>query len=465
MTRVLTNRWFRTALLGGVALGAMAATTHADELSELKAQLETLQSRVNEIETTQPGATAPGGYPAESSLITFRRGSLLGSSNSPFTKYEDQIPDDRGFTIAITPTADLPAPVTEVSVSGYVKADFIFDTRNDLGRSVSADAIIIGGGKNENFQAQANQSRFRIRSRSDTAVGQIRTLIEGDFEGSGSGVNAFRLRHAWGAWDMTPNLTFGAGQTWTTFMPLNGIAPTVDFGGPTGIPFVRQTQLRLTYKYGSVTTHIALENPDTDLRTSGGIAVNNGGGSGVANELPDLTAAMQWEGPGGALVHVSGILRELQVDDDAAGGVVNDKEYGYGFNTAVDFPIGDMVTLYGSFTYGDGLGRYLLNSGNRAGVINSAGTIDTTEVYGVTAGASLRLSEASSINANWGYERHGNALASADTRSLQTGHLNYMWQPVSKLRMGIEGIYAERELVGGVNDDNLRFQFGTWFFF
>ena len=31
--------------------------------------------------------------------------------------------------------------------------------------------------------------------------------------------------------------------------------------------------------------------------------------------------------------------------------------------------------------------------------------------------------------------------------------------------MGIEGIYAEREIAGGSNDDNLRLQFGTWFFF
>ena len=45
--------------------------------------------------------------------------------------------------------------------------------------------------------------RFRIRSRSDTAVGQIRTLIEGDFEGSPFGTTtSFRLRHAWGEWDL-----------------------------------------------------------------------------------------------------------------------------------------------------------------------------------------------------------------------------------------------------------------------
>ena len=43
--------------------------------------------------------------------------------------------------------------------------------------------------------------------------------------------------------------------------------------------------------------------------------------------------------------------------------------------------------------------------------------------------------------------------------------MNYMWQPVSKLRMGLEGIWSERTLVGSVDDDNIRIQFGTWFFF
>ena len=39
----MTNtKWLKRALLGGVALGVMAAGAQADELSELKAQLESL---------------------------------------------------------------------------------------------------------------------------------------------------------------------------------------------------------------------------------------------------------------------------------------------------------------------------------------------------------------------------------------------------------------------------------------
>ncbi len=456
------HTWLRSTLLSGVALGATAIGAQADELTALKAQLEALQSRVNQIESTEAAGSINA--PDCASYITFRRGSDLGDTQTLRTRFQEEIPDDRGFTIAITPTADLPAPIMEVSVSGYVKGDLIYDTHNNVGRSFSASAIAIGGGDDENFQAHARQSRFRIRSKSDTAVGQIRTWIEGDFEANISS-GGFRIRHAWGEWDMTPDLTLGVGQTWTVFMPLNGLAPTIDFAGPTGVPFVRQAMIRLTHKSGPITTHVALENPNTDLRTSANVAVSNGGGSGVASQLPDLTAAVQYAAPGGALVHLSGVLRELHVDRNAPGGVTNDSELGWGANVAVDLPLGDIFTLYGTGTYGDGIGRYILNGGNRTGVINAAGNIDTTEIYGFTVGASFQLSEASSINANYGYERHGNALAAGDTRSLQTIHATYLWQPVNKLRLGVEGIYGERTLVGGVDDDNLRFQFGTWFFF
>lgn len=53
----MTNlKWLRQALLGGAALSGFATGAQADELTTLKAQLEALQSRVNQLET-QP---APG---------------------------------------------------------------------------------------------------------------------------------------------------------------------------------------------------------------------------------------------------------------------------------------------------------------------------------------------------------------------------------------------------------------------
>jgi hypothetical protein len=110
----MTNtKWLRRALLGSVALGVMASGAQADELSDLKAQLESLQSRVNQLEQQPAVADLPDGV----SFLTMSRGSAQ-FPNYGTVAAREQNPADRGFTIAVTPTADLPAPIAEVVVYG-----------------------------------------------------------------------------------------------------------------------------------------------------------------------------------------------------------------------------------------------------------------------------------------------------------------------------------------------------------
>ena len=426
----------------------MATGAQADELSELKAQLEALQSRVNSIESTGPAVSSAA--PEGASYISFRRGSDVYKVDGP-KRGGEEYNDDRGFTIAITPTADLPAPVVEVSVSGYVKGDFIYDTRSDQGRSASPGNITIGGGDDPNFQAHAQQSRFRIKSKSDTAVGQIRTLIEGDFEG-GDGAN-FRLRHAWGEWDVTPDLTFGMGQTWSTHYHFAGEIPTVDFSGlvgTSGFNASRVAQIQIKSSTGPVSWAIGLQDPRSQLA------------GGTDDQLPELAAKANFE-LAGASIGMSGIVREIRVDDDGVGGV-NDSELGWGVSAGVDLPLGSMFSLHATAGYGDGDTN--VTGSPAAGAVLDGGNIETNESYGFAVGASFKLSEASTINGAYSQARAGDKnLAGGDNRKFEKIFLNYIWQPVSKLRMGVEGIYSERELEDGSDDDNLRLQFGTWFFF
>ena len=135
--------------------------------------------------------------------------------------------DDAGFTIAITPSADMPAPVAEIVVYGYVKGDVIYDLDGNFNKfSFSMPGQDRFDENDDEFVfLHANQSRFGIKSKVDTAVGQIRSRIEMDFFCAGEATDfgaAFqgigqtycpRLRQAYGEWDMTPNWTFLAGQT------------------------------------------------------------------------------------------------------------------------------------------------------------------------------------------------------------------------------------------------------------
>lgn len=441
----------------------------ADELGALKAQLEALQHQVNTLEAQSVAPGAPEG----ASWIRFRSGSDIGldeatPDNAGFAKRTDAIPDDRGWTIAITPVADLAVPVHEVSVSGYVKADLIYDADQSLGDAFDFTILSNAAQTNENVRLHARQSRFRIRSRSDTAVGQIRTLIETDFFGGG---NTLRLRHAWGEWDMAPNWTFGAGQTWSNFMPMIDLPDTIDFNGPAGVAFTRQGQVRLTYKDGPLSAALALEDPRTTATHTGSIAAAGTAETDVTERAPDLTGHVQFNAPGGFKFALTGVVGELRVDPDASATATitgNDDELLWGGIAAVSVDVSDRLMLTASGGTGQGAARYIVGADTFVNLGGSAAnpSIAGREYWHASASAHIALSDALSSNLAWGYvDFDGADTIAGQEDHLQSAHVNLIWQPVSKLKMGVEGMWAERKVIGAGTPDAFRAQFGTWFFF
>lgn len=479
-----SSKWLRRALLGGAALGVVATGAQADELSALKSQLEGLQSRVNQLEST-PSASTPSAFPQSDSWVSIRRGSDIGWDQSTHARKQEYIPEDRGFTIAITPSADVPVPVHEVTVSGYVKGDFIYDTHQDLGDSNSPNGIV-GGGDVQATRLHARQSRFRIKSKSDTAVGQVRTLIEGDFEGAAgnqriTNSDSLRLRHAWGEWDISPNTTIGIGQTFTNFMNLFAYPDTVDFFGPAGMIFVRQGQIRLTYTSGPVLFAIAVENPETDLALATSTNSNalsttclesaGTNACGAADNVPDFTARLQYDVPGGHKFQVSGVLRNLRIDQDATTVFTgSDNELAWGILAAASVNLADIATLSSVFTYGEGIGRYSLGlfAATSAVVTGTAANpnIQAIEQWSVTVALALGVTDTTTMNVAFSYADSKNGdILNGMVDEVMTIHANLIWQPVSRFRMGVEGVYSEADRKGFHSNSNLRFQFGAWFFF
>lgn len=432
------TKWLRRALLGGAALGVMASGAQADELTALKAQLEALQSRVNTLEST-PAATLPEGY----SYMTYGRGqgSNADWGNDSVTDQVNQS-NTRGFTVAVTPTADLPAPVAEVTVYGYVKGDVIYAFQdNDFEPSTAWSSVLTDDG-DDHITLHAKQSRFGIKSKVDTAVGQIRTRIEGDFEGQPYGGNdAFRLRHAYGEWDMTPNLTLIIGQTWrvASLLPL-GIS-TVDFAGSAGWTYSRDPQVKIRYTSGPITVHLGIEEPlsRTDVNT------------------PVFGGSVQYDIPGGHTVIVSGAGGEDHDTDDLS----------YVLQGGFNINLADVATLTGAVVWGEGdlMGRYTLSPYD----YDFGG--ENREALGLMAGVSIPVTDTTTFNVVWDYLDALDGAArdtGAGTRipdELHTIHANIMWQPVKQMRMGWEVIWAETKEYDGDSDDGIRATFGTWFFF
>ncbi|MGF7161715.1 hypothetical protein FHS85_003356 [Rhodoligotrophos appendicifer] len=476
--------WLSRALLGGVALTVMSAGAQADELSALKAQLEALQSQVNQLEA-RPAAPA---MPEGASWITFQRGTEA-TADWNTNRAGDEMPTAGGFTVAITPTADMPAPVHEVTIAGYVKGDVIYDFDQDLGDFFSYTAID-GQKDQDHVRLHARQSRFNIKSKSDTAVGQVRTLIEGDFFSGGSfGGTDFRLRHAWGEWDVTPNWTFGAGQTWRNYMSVFTGITTVDFNGDVGlIGTSRAAQVRLQWHDGPMQFGVAAEAPQEGQ-------LLNAFGQSSAN-IPDFTARFQYDAPGGHKFLVSGGLRTYHLDGDVGAGspVVgpfnSDTKLGWAIQGAANINLADIATLTTSVQYGDGIGNYAFGA-NGGAYVDATGDIHTIQALGIFAGLIFNVTDTTSLNFGWGWtdQKRSDFINAAEDAEFLGGnganrngdvmsaHANIIWQPVQQLRLGWEVMWGQRQRtvdqsslaapfkVGTKTDDAVRAQFGAWFFF
>ncbi|MFO1089780.1 MAG: DcaP family trimeric outer membrane transporter [Hyphomicrobiales bacterium] len=514
----MTNtKWLRRALLGGVALGVIATGARADELSDLKAQLEQLQSQVNTLQSQQPTAAASG---SGLGSISWERGqgSLANWGQDIHDKSGNN--PDTGFTVAITPTADMPAPVAEITVYGYVKGDVLWDMNgmtNKYSFSLQSLDPFNNGSGNAYVNLHALQSRFGIKSKVDTAVGQIRTRIEGDFFGSfqSSTYGLLRLRHAYGEWDMAPGWTLLVGQTdYLETMTIVGV-DEVDFYGDAGpLGRSRTPQVRMTYTDGPLSWAVAMETPTFNSSTA----------------VPNFAGAMTYNIPGGHTLQATAVVADYDVGNysrssrydtlsadtctgpdtgatpigfDASGNAIypaitdscavangstaSPSGLGWAVNGGASFNLADVATFNVGGNFGQGeVVRELNQTYNKNQLVDANG--DLMEAWSVQGGLSFGINEATTFNVGAGYEDYLGKLGSNGwIQDAVTVHANIMWQPVKQMKLGWEAMWGQINYAndgvctgapilngngkavfeGGceTSADDVRLQFGAWFFF
>jgi hypothetical protein len=167
----------------------------------------------------------------------------------------------------------LPGTAAALRIGGFVKANVVQSTE-----SVGTQDRFIAGSipTNPDFQGDpeaamtASQSRLNFELRENSALGQFRAFIEGDFAGEG---DSFRLRHAFGQFG-----SLLAGKTWSTFMDTEASPEELDFEGINGRVNKRHTQFRYFPDIGREwNLAVALEDP--------GVVVQNGDG---LSQIPDV---------------------------------------------------------------------------------------------------------------------------------------------------------------------------------
>jgi len=415
----------------------------------LKAQIDTLQAQVDQLSKaqTQPVLIAPA--------------QAVQAGDKPRTW-------------------KIPGTDTSLQIGGYVKGDLTYDfgpSNQIIGDSFGASAIPSAGAtrhRDGSFRAHARQSRVWIRTWTPSPLGEIETHIQGDFFGGGgneifSNSSAFRLRHAYGR---VGGLLVG--QTWTNFMALASYPDTVDFFGPTGMPFLRQGQIRYTFNSGPMKISVSAENPELRGTSVAASALGAGGGGSAStaanvglDKAPDLTAAVKYSGEGYTL-RLAGVLRALKVDDGGANAPakVNDSDVGYGLHASATVNTFGDDTLMLNFGYGDGGGRYMHIPGGIFGAvnINAANNINTIKTWATVIGYEHHWNSDFKSVVAWGHTNMDDVLGPKSNFQVDTIHGNLWWNLAPRKRAGLEVVYGRNELAAA-NNDTVRLNAAIQFFF
>lgn len=414
------------ALAAGFGMLTGLAAARADELSDLRANQQLLQQRIDQLAQAQAQLPSPIGAPGSAGKAVYGTpptpGAALIGGSFP-----------RSFLI--------PGTDTSIRVGGFVDETFQYWFQNgqvngvhtttvgDNGQALTQPLDVHGqtvpgfpstrnlvpvqiqhSRGNSVFNQSPRESRLNVETRTPTAYGEARTFMEFDWAGtnnfSAGGQNGQtsvadnlvpRLRYAYGTLG-----GFLAGQANSNFADPDANPETLDFGGDVGQSgVVRIPQVRYTIAgpWGSAFSASA-ETPQTDILTpagkitsdstsqvvSGGALVSASNGTGgnpcVANGIqipgttsctlasnptkasaPDLTFASYWSQPWGH-VDFRGVFRPtLRIVD---GRFVDKSFVGGGGGISGDFKprwFGwGKDDITWQFTVGSGLGRYLNES-------------------------------------------------------------------------------------------------------
>jgi len=473
----------RAALLGSVALGlivpsfAMGADPAVDQtekINRLEKQMELLMEELQDLRAKQ-------GEQQETIQTQQQR---IESQEQQIEAQQQPAPVPANVVTGGDQPGSfkLPGTDTSVKIGGYIKGDSIYDVNSDLGDTFAVSAIPADGStaddREGHFRAHARQTRINLQTWTPTDLGEIHTYVEGDFFGTGgnevfSNSTSFRLRHAYG--ELGPLLV---GQTWSNFMYLDSYPDTVDFFGPAGIPFVRQGQVRYTHEAGdNLSLSLALENSEFSGR--GPDEETIGSTRNTANDLqfgidtlPDFTGRATYSTDLFS-ASLSGVARLLDVDDggDLTNGPADDSTFGWGLLAAGVLHLGEVSDIFGqdslqaNFTYGDGVGRYLINGFNQDARLDTNGSLDTIRSWGVAASYTHYWTDELRSNIVYGhYDTESFAPDATDT--LDSIHVNLMWTPVDQVQFGLEWMYGMRGFGDSdLDNDAQRIQFAAQFLF
>ena len=338
-----------------------------------------------------------------------------------------------------------------VRFGGFVKLDFIqdFDFVGNADQFKVASIPVDGDpnsllGGSTNLSARATQ--FNMDIRGDTGNGVVRAYVEGDFFGSD---NSFRLRQGYGEWN-----GLLAGQTWSTFQDITARPFTLDYEGPDSEFFVRQPMIRYTRTMANgLEWAVAAEDPDSQVSTAGGIA-----GQG-RSEFPDLVARVRVDRQWGH-AQAAAIGRQLRfVSND---GAIDETATGFGLNLSGSVKVLGANSVMGHVGFGSGIGRYIESFGGTGSdaLLTTSGSLEPIDAWATVLGYLHHWNDRlnSTFSASTAELDNEAGQGGSAIKSAQSVHANLAYSPSSRILVGVELMWGERENNDGAKGDASRLQ-------
>lgn len=441
----------RSLIMATTALGLAAAPqVKAQTLEELKAQLQTMQHRIDQLESQQRRTSgqvarqarrAPGPRGTETgdalrAAEDARESAAQARQAAQDAQQRAQQEAEKIKQDAVSETLAqfnpppgkpggltfrIPRVDTTVRLYGFVKVNANADlTAQDQSDALTAQAVQLSNsaGRRQGGATSIAARRSRVGLETWTpindTVGEFHTQFEMDFAGGSLTANTPatnnsyipRLRLAYadfgfakGGWG---NFLFG--QQASTFndqvlLPIQWMSDW-DFAG---ISNVRQAQFRYTYGFANgLSASAAVESPYSDVTTVAGGTFPDATSPPVGWQLvPDFAGRLMWRDPKIGLLALRGVVRpQVNLNNNGATALpqrFNRGTTGYGVGlTGVLNLIGGKLVLMASGNIGTGLGRYLTNTSNGFGAVSNFGlpgvtaddaSINPVSVYGGMVGA------------------------------------------------------------------------------
>lgn len=205
--------------------------------------------------------------------------------------------------------------------------------------------------KDNKFNFALDQSRLFVKLVGNTELGRLVAYVETDFRGGSGGL--LHLRQAYVSFK---NLLVG--QTWSTFMDLDGTPYTLDFEGPNSMISIRQPMIRYTLPFAkNWSLEAALEVPTISYSTRQDMAPLS-----FPQSVPDIPARLIYSA-GFGHIQLAGLLRTLIVPDTLVNGSNHSVGYGFAFSGSINLPAGFKFQYQA--TYGKGISHYINGLKNR----------------------------------------------------------------------------------------------------